>query len=98
MNSYPRHSFNRPCPAINARPGSYARWSCFHAESSLKNISRKSRSLTFAPHSCRAADLVYTRYLAPGETSEAERAQEATEVGNDQAFPYGIKIILPAMR
>ena len=63
MKCYPGNSFNRPCPAINTGPGSYARWSFFHAETSFQTIRRKSRSLPFAPHSCRAADLVSTRYL-----------------------------------
>ena len=65
MNSCPGGSFNWPCPALIAGPLRYVRWSFFHAESSILNISRRAQPPACGPHSRRAADLVSTRYPSP---------------------------------
>jgi hypothetical protein len=63
MNRYSHGSFPWPCPALNAGRLSYVRWSFFHAESSILKVCRSDQPLPAATHSCRATDLVSTRYL-----------------------------------
>jgi hypothetical protein len=84
MNSDPSGSFNRRCPAMIAGPLCYARWSFFHAESSIFNISRRAQSLSRAR--LPAALLIWS----PPDTKrrniyQAERAQKANAIWRDQA-------------